>query len=74
MMCDGKDSDARHGTRREDWSIPRWEAEGKVLFPLAAEWRAEGILRCRLGRRQGHSKIRVGGGHHERRTLRRGMD
>ena len=25
-------------TCQEDWSIPRCEAEGKVLVPLAVEW------------------------------------
>ena len=29
-------NDARHGTRQEDRTIPRWKAEGEVLVPLAA--------------------------------------
>ena len=54
--------------------MPRGKAEGEVLFPLAAFWYTGGILRCWLWKRQVHSKIRVGRGHHERRTLPQGMD
>ena len=38
MQVDCKTNDAGPGTRQEDRTIPRWEAEGMVLVPLAAEW------------------------------------
>ena len=63
-MCDGKGNSARHGTHHKDWSILRWESEGNVLVPLTADWWVGGIVRCWLWRRQGHSKIGVGGGHY----------
>ena len=37
MLCNGRANDARHGTRQEDRTIPRWKAEGEVLVPPAAE-------------------------------------
>ena len=38
MQACCKPNDARNGTRQEDLTIPRWEAEGKVLVPMAAGW------------------------------------
>ena len=38
VLCDGKPVSVRPGTGQEDWKVPRWEAESKVLVPLAAEW------------------------------------
>ena len=37
-----------------------------MLVPFAAEWRAGGEFRRRLGRRQDSPEVRVGWGHHER--------
>ena len=38
QVCNGEADHARRGTRQEDRTIPRWEAEGEVLVLLAAEW------------------------------------
>ena len=68
VLCDGEADHARHGTRQEDWSIPRWEAErGSSLV----SWRR---IRMLTGRRQSHSTKSVGVGHQERRTLPQGMN
>ena len=57
MLCDGKANDARHGTRQEDWSTPRWEAEGKVLF------------RCQQSEREAYSDTDWRGDKATRRSV-----
>ena len=37
VLCDGEADQARHGTRHDGRTIPRWEA-GSEVVPLAAEW------------------------------------
>ena len=38
VLRNGEADHARHGMRQEDRTVPRWEAEGEMLVPLAAEW------------------------------------
>ena len=40
----GEADHARHGTRQEDRTMPRREAESEALFPLAAEWRVGSVF------------------------------
>ena len=36
MLCDGEANDARHGTRHEDRTIPRWEGAGSAGSSLVS--------------------------------------